>query len=72
MTAAPQPALAIEGITAGYGGTDVLHDLSLPRLDAGEVTALLGPNGSGKSTLLKALAGTVKARAGEHSWTTSI
>ncbi|WYX11461.1 ABC transporter ATP-binding protein [Achromobacter xylosoxidans] len=65
MTAAPQPALVIEGITAGYGGTDVLHDLSLPWLDAGEVTALLGPNGSGKSTLLKALAGLVKARAGQ-------
>ncbi|AVC42415.1 ABC transporter ATP-binding protein [Achromobacter ruhlandii] len=65
MTGATRaPALAIDGISAGYGGTDVLHDLSLPRLGAGEVTALLGPNGSGKSTLLKALAGLVKVRAG--------
>ena len=64
MTGATRaPALAIDGISAGYGGTDVLHDLSLPRLGAVEVTALLGPNGSGKSTLLKALAGLEKGRA---------
>lgn len=62
MSAAP--TLAISAITAGYGGQDVLHGLSLPPLGAGEVTALLGPNGSGKSTLLKALAGLVKVRAG--------
>ena len=65
--AAHAPALAIDGITAGYGGQDVLHGLSLPPLGAGTLTALLGPNGSGKSTLLKALAGLVKVRAG-HAW----
>ena len=66
MTAAPapHPVLAVSHISAGYGGADVLHDLSLPDLKAGEVTALLGPNGSGKSTLLKALAGLIRARTG--------
>jgi iron complex transport system ATP-binding protein len=57
-------ALAMNGLTAGYGREDVLHGLTVPALAAGEVTALLGPNGSGKSTLLKALAGLVRARAG--------
>lgn len=66
MTAplAPHPVLAVSHINAGYGGADVLHDLSLPDMKAGEVTALLGPNGSGKSTLLKALAGLIRARTG--------
>ncbi|OXC88158.1 iron ABC transporter ATP-binding protein, partial [Achromobacter sp. KAs 3-5] len=58
---APHPAgLAVQALSAGYGREDVLHDLTIPALAAGEVTALLGPNGSGKSTLLKALAGLVR------------
>jgi len=61
----PQSAgLAVQALTVGYGREDVLHDLSVPALAAGEVTALLGPNGSGKSTLLKALAGLVRPRTG--------
>lgn len=64
MTPAAHTALAVNGLTAGYGREDVLHGLTIPALEAGEVTALLGPNGSGKSTLLKALAGLVRARAG--------
>lgn len=64
MSAQSTPLLAIDGLTAGYGSVDVLHELSLPPLGAGQVTALLGPNGSGKSTLLKALAGLVRLRAG--------
>ncbi|KRB07493.1 ABC transporter ATP-binding protein [Achromobacter mucicolens] len=62
---ASHPAgLAVQALSAGYGREDVLHDLTIPALAAGEVTALLGPNGSGKSTLLKALAGLVRPRAG--------
>ncbi|WP_369798551.1 ABC transporter ATP-binding protein [Achromobacter sp. RTa] len=62
--AAPPMTLAVSGLCAGYGRGDVLHKLTLPALQAGEVIALLGPNGSGKSTLLKALAGLVRTRAG--------
>jgi branched-chain amino acid transport system ATP-binding protein len=55
--AAP-PAVAIEGVRAGYGRIEVLHgvDLIVP---AGGIFALLGPNGAGKSTLLKVIGGRV-------------
>lgn len=55
-------ALRIEHLCAGYGKREILHDLSLPPLPAGQVTVLLGPNGCGKSTLLRALAGLNPAR----------
>jgi iron complex transport system ATP-binding protein len=41
-------------VCAGYGGADVLHDLSFG-VDAGELVGLLGPNGCGKSTALRVL-----------------
>ncbi|MCC7103961.1 MAG: metal ABC transporter ATP-binding protein [Chloroflexi bacterium] len=50
------PALAIEGVEAGYEGNPVLHEVSAT-LEAGQAAALLGPNGSGKSTLLKVVLG---------------
>jgi branched-chain amino acid transport system ATP-binding protein len=61
---APSAAMTVEGLAAGYGGGDIIHDitLSVPR---GELLVVIGPNGSGKSTLIKALAGLVQARIGE-------
>jgi branched-chain amino acid transport system ATP-binding protein len=50
-------------ITAGYGDTTVLRDVSLTVGD-GEVVALLGPNGAGKTTLLRTATGFVKPRSG--------
>ena len=35
-------ALAVEGITAGYGGGDVLHDVSFS-VPAGAITCIVGP-----------------------------
>jgi branched-chain amino acid transport system ATP-binding protein len=55
--------LALEGVTAGYGRVEVLHDLSL-RVPAGSVVALLGPNGAGKTTTLNVISGTVETRRG--------
>ncbi len=53
--------LELEGVTAGYGKVEVLHDLHLcvPR---GSVVALLGSNGAGKTTTLRTISGTLPMR----------
>jgi len=51
------------GLSAGYGETIVLEDLSL-RLGAGEAVAILGRNGVGKSTLLLSLLGLTTRHGG--------
>ncbi|WP_066587299.1 ABC transporter ATP-binding protein [Cellulomonas timonensis] len=61
--AAGEPLLDVAGLTAGYGGTPVLHDVAL-RVPAGDVVAVVGANGAGKTTLLRALSGLVRPRAG--------
>jgi len=48
--------LILEGISAGYGPKEIVHDVSL-KSEMGQVTFLMGPNGCGKSTLLKAVVG---------------
>jgi len=48
--------LAIEGVTAGYGRLEILHDVSLA-VGTGEIVGIIGPNGAGKSTLLKTIFG---------------
>lgn len=48
--------LRVEGLRAGYGKLQILHDVDVT-LPAGQFTAILGPNGSGKSTLLKSVMG---------------
>jgi branched-chain amino acid transport system ATP-binding protein len=55
--------LSLESAVAGYGGTDVLHGLSVG-VSSGECLGIVGPNGAGKSTLLKALTGQLRIRSG--------
>lgn len=59
MTASPisssRPRLSAEGLSVGYGGTPILHDVDFT-VPSGAMTVLVGPNGCGKSTLLKTLA----------------
>jgi branched-chain amino acid transport system ATP-binding protein len=56
-------ALEWDGVVAGYGGDDVLHDVSL-KVAEGELVAVLGTNGAGKSTLLRAAAGLARVTHG--------
>lgn len=59
--------LAVEGLTAGYGDSVVLEDVSL-RLEEGGSLAILGRNGAGKTTLLLTLMGLTRLRKGRLSW----
>ncbi len=56
-------ALVIENLVSGYGGGDVLHDVSFT-VPQGAITCLVGPNGAGKSTLLATISGLLKPRRG--------
>jgi len=56
--------LAVRGLHAGYGGSEVLHGVDL-EVGAGEVVALLGRNGMGKTTLVRTICGLHPARSGE-------
>ena len=56
--------LSLRGITAGYGGGDILRDVSLD-VPRGGITCVVGPNGAGKSTLLATISGLLRPRLGE-------
>jgi ABC-type branched-subunit amino acid transport system ATPase component len=56
--------LALEGVTAGYGGGDVLQGLDM-ELAAGSIGCIVGPNGAGKSTVLRAVSGLLRPRLGK-------
>src|SRR5436853_533455 len=49
-------SITLRGVSAGYGSTQVLREVTLVVPD-GAVVALLGPNGAGKTTLLRACSG---------------
>lgn len=57
--------LEIEGLTLHYGGSQILHGVSLAAAP-GEVACVMGTNGVGKTSLLKAISGTHQRSAGSY------
>lgn len=55
--------LQLESVWAGYGGSDVLRDLTLD-VPEGGITCIVGPNGAGKSTILRVISGQLEPRLG--------
>ena len=56
-------ALAVRGLSAGYGQLTVLRDIGFD-VGSGQVATFIGANGAGKSTLMATLAGTCAAWEG--------
>ena len=61
--AAADPVLKVDGLVAGYGIIEVVHDIGL-QVGAGQSVCLIGPNGCGKSTILNAICGLADVWAG--------
>ncbi len=59
--------LSAERLTAGYGDSIVLEDVSFD-MEAGGSLALLGRNGVGKTTLLLTLMGLTRLKSGSLAW----
>lgn len=62
---AGEPVLIASGVSAGYSGKIVVHDVDLT-LRRGECLALVGESGSGKTTVSRAIGGLLR------EWTGSI
>jgi ABC-type branched-subunit amino acid transport system ATPase component len=62
--AAPPVLLTMRGVTAGYGGGDILKQVTID-VPAGAITCIVGPNGAGKSTLMATISGLLTPREGE-------
>lgn len=58
------PVVRLEGINAGYGRMQILHDFDL-RVGAGQALCLIGPNGAGKSTVLHTIYGFTRVYGGQ-------
>ena len=55
--------LQLEGVVAGYGGSDVLQGVDLD-VEPGSISCIVGPNGAGKSTVLRTVSGLLPPRRG--------
>jgi len=63
MTAGSDVELAVDGVDAFYGASQILFGVEFS-VARGQTLALLGRNGAGKSTTFKAIAGLIPPRAG--------
>ncbi len=58
-----EPLLQVRGVSAGYSGQDVVHEVDFS-VDEGEAVAIIGSNGAGKTTLFRAVCGMKDNSAG--------
>ncbi|GAB2703284.1 hypothetical protein GCM10027089_26640 [Nocardia thraciensis] len=70
MSAPPQPAISVAGLTKSFADRPVLSGIDL-NIAPGTVFSLLGPNGAGKTTMVRILttlatADSGTARVGGH------
>lgn len=59
--------MEVAALSAGYGRSTVLHDISMC-VHPAEIVSVVGPNGAGKSTLLRAISGQLGISAGSVSF----
>ena len=60
----PEMMLEIDGVTAGYGRSMVLFDVSAS-IPVGGGAAIMGHNGAGKTTLLRVAVGLIPVKSGK-------
>jgi ABC-2 type transport system ATP-binding protein len=58
------PTLELAGVSSGYGGRPVLHDITFKAQESA-IYVVLGPNGAGKTTLFRTIAGILEPYSGE-------
>ena len=56
--------LELKGVTSGYNGKPVLHEISFAAKES-SVYVVLGPNGAGKTTLFRTIAGILEPLSGK-------
>ena len=59
-----EPFLKIEGLCAGYGKMEILHNFYL-QVGKGQSLCMIGPNGAGKSTVLHSIFGFTNIFSGD-------
>jgi ABC-2 type transport system ATP-binding protein len=64
MSAAPDIAIDVHGLTKSFNGRVVVRDLSM-QVKRGSIYGFLGPNGSGKTTTIRMLCGLLTPDQGE-------
>jgi branched-chain amino acid transport system ATP-binding protein len=55
--------LEVKGISAGYQGNDVIHNVTF-NVNPGEAVMIIGSNGAGKSTLFRSICGLLPPSSG--------
>ena len=62
-----QPIIEVRGLSAGYDGRTVLHDVNLTVYER-DFLGIIGPNGGGKTTLIRCMLGLLKPTAGKITY----